>query len=231
MNEETETNSGRSQSQDAGSATESDSVLSDAEKERIRSEEQHASEELRYRQQLRQELRGTSVWERTLAMLKVEPGISEEIASDPGATKQALVVFAIAQTLAGGVLLIPVCLLLLPFSLAGAAIMILLASLVSRLFATDVPPYSHWFRALLYSTSPNALGVIPFIGGAIGIVYSIVLQIVVIRDLPRISTGQAVATWLIAILLPLAALVAVALVVISLLGGIGLGLFETLLNR
>ena len=72
---------------------------------------------------------------------------------------------------------------------------------------------------------------IPFIGGAIGIVYSIVLQIVVIRDLPRISTGQAVATWLIAILLPLAALVAVALVVISLLGGIGLGLFETLLNR
>ena len=97
MNEETETNNGRSQSQDAGSATERDSVLSDAEKERIRSEEQHASEEQRYRQQVRQELRGTSVWERTLAMLKVEPGISEEIASDPGATKQALVVFAMRR--------------------------------------------------------------------------------------------------------------------------------------
>lgn len=231
MNEETKANDEPVQPEDAGAAVDGDSVLSDAEKEKIRFEEQHASEEHRYRQQVRQELRGTSVWERTLAMLKLEPGISEEIASDPGATKQALVVFVIAQSLSAGVLLVPFSLLFLPLSLAGAAIVILLASLVSRLFATDVPPYSHWFRALLFSTSPYALGVIPLVGSVVGLVYSIVLQIVVIRDLPRISTGQAVAAWLMAILLPLAALAAVTIVGFSLLGGIGLGLFETLLKH
>ena len=230
MNEETERNE-HEQPMDAGSATESEGVLSDAEKERIRSEELHASEEQEYRQQVRREIRGTSVWARALAMLKLEPGISEEIANDPGATKQAFVVFVIAQALAGGVLLVPVSLLLLPLSLAATAIIILLVSLVARLFSTAVPPYSHWFRALLFSTSPYALGVIPFIGSFVGIVYSIVLQIVVIRDLPRISTGQAVVTWLIAILLPFAALVAVAIAGLSLLGGIGLGLFGTLLDR
>lgn len=231
MNEETKANDEPVQPDDAGAAVDGDSVLSDAEKEKIRFEEQHASEEHRYRQQVRQELRGTSVWERTLAMLKLEPGISEEIASDPGATKQALVVFVIAHSLSAGVLLVPFSLLFLPLSLAGAAIVILLASLVSRLFATDVPPYSHWFRALLFSTSPYALGVIPLVGSVVGLVYSIVLQIVVIRDLPRISTGQAVAAWLMAILLPLAALAAVTIVGFSLLGGIGLGLFETLLKH
>ena len=231
MNEETQANDGPAQPEDAGAGSEGNSVLSDAEKERIRFEEQHASEEHRYRQQVRQELRGTSVWERTLAMLKLEPGISEEIASDPGATSQAFVVFVIAQALGGGVLLVPLSLLLLPVSLAATAIIILLVSLVARLFSTDVPPYSHWFRAVLFSCSPYALGVIPFVGSFVGIIYSIVLQIVVIRDLPRISTGQAVVTWLISILLPLAALVAVAIAGISLLGGIGLGLFGTLLDR
>ena len=231
MNEDTERNNGDDEREDAGSATESDSVLSDVEKERIRSEELHASEERQYREQVRREMRGTSVWARALAMLKLEPGIAEEIANDPGATKQAFVVFVIAQALSGGVLLVPVSLLLLPFSLAATAIIILLVSLVARLFSTDVPPYSHWFRALLFSTSPYALGVIPLVGSLVGIVYSIVLQIVVIRDLPRITTGQAVVTWLIAILLPLAALVAVAIAGISLLGGIGLGLFGTLLDR
>ena len=231
MNEESERNNGHDEQEDGGSATETDSVLSDAEKERIRSEERHASEERQYRQEVRRELRGTSVWARALAMLKLEPGISEEIANDPGATKQAFAVFAISQALAGGVLLVPVSLLFLPVSLAATAIIILLVSLVARLFSTDVPPYSHWFRALLFSTSPYALGVIPFIGSFVGIVYSIVLQIVVIRDLPRISTGQAVGAWLIAILLPLAALVAVVIAGFSLLGGIGLGLFGTLLDR
>ena len=225
MNEETERNE-HEQPMDAGSASERTGGLSDAEKERIRSEELHASEEREYRQQVRREMRGTSVWARALAMLKLEPGISEEIANDHGATRQALVVFVIAQALSGGLLLVPVSLLFLPISLAAAAIIILLVSLVSRLFSTDVPPYSSWFRALLFTTAPYALGVIPVVGTVIAIVYAIVLQIVVIRDLPRISTGQAVGTWLIAILLPIAALAAVVIAAVSLLGGIGLGLFH-----
>ena len=222
MNEETQSNDDPAQAQDTGSTSESDSVLTDAEKERIRSEEWHASEEREFRQQVRQEIRGTSIWARVLAMLKLEPGVSEEIAADSSSTKQALVVFVIASSLSGGLMLIPLSLLLLPLSLAFTAIIILLFSLVSRLFATEVPPYSHWFRAQLFALAPIGLGVIPFIGSIVGFIYVIVLEIVVIRDLSRISTGQAIATWLIVMLIPIAMLVAVTIAGISVLGGIGL---------
>ena len=226
MNEETQANGERAQPRDAGSAPESDSVLSDAEKERIRSEERHAAEERQYREQVRQELRGTSIWARVLAMLKLEPGISEEIASDRGANWQALVVFVIAQSLSTGPVLALLALLFVPITLPAAAIMILLASLVSRLFATEVPPYSHWFRAMLFASAPYALGVIPVIGWVTGIIYALVLQIVVIRDLARIPTGQALGTWLIAILVPTVILTILAVLGISLLGGFGLGLLH-----
>lgn len=150
--------------------------------------------------------RRPSILKRTVAMLALESGISEEIASDPGATKQALVVFAIAVLVAGGLPdsleLLPVAVLAPLLGILPLSVSMVLYRLVARIFAKDVPPYPNWFRALLIASAPLALGAIPQIGPVMGTLYAIVLDILVIRDLARISTWQAVATWLIARLVP-----------------------------
>ena len=134
-------------------------------------------------------------------MLKLEPGISDEIASDPNSTKQGLVVLAVANA-APFLLLLPIVLVTIPISIIFIAINAGLYCLFSRLFASEVPAYSNWFRALLFATTPSALGIVPFIGTLVGGIYVVVLNVIVIRDLARITTGAAIVVWLIAVLLP-----------------------------
>ena len=189
MNTKTSGNGQNAEPQDAGSAREGDGVPI---LERSES------------------FRRPSILKRTVAMLALESGISEEIASDRGATKQALVVFAIAILVSGGLPdsleSLPVAALAPLLGLLPLSISMVLYRLVSRIFAKDVPPYPNWFRALLFASAPLALGAIPQIGLVMGTLYAIVLDILVIRDLSRISTWQALATWLIARLLPVAIL-------------------------
>lgn len=154
--------------------------------------------------------RRPSILKRTVAMLALESGVSEEIASDRGAIKQALVVFAIAILVSGGLPdsleFLPVAALAPLLGLLRLSISMVLYRLVSRIFAKDVPPYPNWFRALLFASAPLALGAIPQIGAVMGTLYAIVLDILVIRELSRTSTWQVVATWLIARLVPVAIL-------------------------
>ncbi len=98
-----------------------------------------------------------------------------------------------------------------PVALVATAGLAGLYWLVSRVFASEVPPYPNWLRALLFASAPSALGIVPILGGTVGFVYAVVLHVVVIRDLGRISTGSAVLVWLAAIALPVILLVSAAM--------------------
>lgn len=199
---------------DAGSQAPAGNVLNEAEKEKIRSEEIHSAEEQRYREDVRREIqreaRGSATWARVVAMLKLEPGISDEIASDPNSTNQGFVVVAVANA-AAYLLLLPIVFVTIPVSIIFVGINAGLYCVLSRLFASEVPAYSHWFRALLFATAPSAFGIVPIIGSLVGGIYVVVLNVIVIRDLARISTGAAIVVWLIVVLLALILIAAAGL--------------------
>ena len=94
------------QGAEAGSQAPAGNVLNEAERERIRSEEIHSAKEQRCREDVRREVRrearGSTTLARVVAMLKLEPGISDEIASDLDGTKQRLVVVAVTTASCGG---------------------------------------------------------------------------------------------------------------------------------
>jgi hypothetical protein len=69
------------------------------------------------------------------------------------------------------------------------------------------------FRALSYAYSGNLFGLIPYIGGTIGGIYSLVLMIFGVREGHGISTGKAV----LAVLLPLIVLVGLIILSVMLL--------------
>ncbi len=145
---------------------------------------------------------GRPAWERVKAMMRLEPGISVEIASDTNSTTQAFMVAALAHVVAL-LLMAPLALLTLPLTLVGLAITAGMFCLFSRVFADSVPDYLPWFRVALFASAPSALGIIPILGSIAGGIYVIVLQIIAIRDLARISPGAAIVVWLIGALLPL----------------------------
>ena len=201
---------------ETGSRDHSDDLLSETEKERIRSEEMRAAEERRYREEVRREVRrevrGDSTWARVRAMLKLEPGISEEIASDPRSAKQGLIVFAIAAV-AGGIWFLPLLLITIPATLVALAVAAGLYWLFSRLFTNEVPAYANWYRTLLFASAPTTLAIVPILGAVIGNIYMIVLHVIAIRDLARISNGQAIVVLVVTVLLPMLLVLAAVLVV------------------
>ena len=161
-----------------------------------------------------------SAWNRVTAVLRFEPGIFNEIAQDNKATGQACVVFGVALLLSffWTLPIVPVAWL---FGFLGIAIMTGLFMLLARMFAggpapdeaadphglgedrrDDMPPYSGWFRAILFASSPVAFGVVPLVGTLIGAIFSLILEVVAIRELSGISTGAAVMAWIIAMLVP-----------------------------
>ena len=161
-----------------------------------------------------------SAWNRVTAVLRFEPGIFNEIAQDNKATGQACVVFGVALLLSflWTLPIVPVAWL---FGFLGIAIMTGLFMLLARMFAgspppdeaadphglredrrDDMPPYSGWFRAILFASAPLAFGVVPLVGTLIGAIFSLILEVVAIRELSGISTGAAVMAWIIAMLVP-----------------------------
>ncbi len=161
-----------------------------------------------------------SAWNRVTAVLRFEPGIFNEIAQDYKATGQACVVFGVALLLSffWTLPIVPVAWLL---GFLGIAIMTGLFMLLARMFAggpppdgaedpeglredrrDEMPPYSGWLRAILFASAPLAFGLVPLVGTLIGAIFSLILEIVAIRELSGISTGAAVMAWIIAMLVP-----------------------------
>jgi hypothetical protein len=143
-----------------------------------------------------------------------------EIAEDTSATGQACGVFALAVLLSC-LLGLPIVLLAWPAGFLGVVIMAGLFMLVSSMFAGSPPseglaepddgsedrqdhrlPYLGWLRAVLFASAPVAFGVVPLVGTLIGAIFSLILEIVAIRELSGISTGAAVMVWIITILVP-----------------------------
>lgn len=68
--------------------------------------------------------------------------------------------------------------------------------LVGRLFKGQAG-YMQLLRGMGFASAPFALGIIPIIGGIVGIVYSLIVQIRAVREINRVSDGSAAATVLI----------------------------------
>ncbi|MGQ0848944.1 MAG: YIP1 family protein [Actinomycetota bacterium] len=141
--------------------------------------------------------------------LKLEAGVYQEIGNDQKATQQAIVV-TIAASLIGGLGS-----LLGPgtfrfggwlfggiFSVLGLAIGTGVLWLVSRLFQ-GTGEYINLFRSLGYATAPQALGIIPIIGGIVGAVWSIVLAIRAVKETQNVTDGASAATVLIPVVIGL----------------------------
>ena len=185
-----------------------DAPLTQADKERVRSDEVRRAAEQKYRDEVRQQLRDErhwsdsqgftggremakpEIWPRVLAMLKLEPGIVQEIASDPRSTKQGLIVLVLAETVSS-LLAFPLIPIFVPLLFVGIVINAGTLCLTSRLFSKQVPEYRKWLRALMFATAPLAVGIIPILGSVVGAIYYVVIEIVVARDLARVTLGRA----------------------------------------
>lgn len=63
--------------------------------------------------------------------------------------------------------------------------------------------YTQTVKAGAYGSTPNYIfGWIPYIGGLIGLVGSLIVTIIGLRELHEISTGKAIAAWLLAVVVP-----------------------------
>ena len=199
--------------------------MSDEERERIRREELHSLHERSYREEVRRELRGASLWDRILRVLKLESGVFAEIALDAQATRQAVLVIALAYGLCflktGPLLLLSV-----PAALVAVTLSVGIVCVVARLFAEEPPQFAPLFRALGFASVPAALGLIPLLGDFVAVVYLVVLDVVAIREACRISTEQAALVFVISVVLPLIVLSFLLITLgVSALGLFGLGLF------
>ena len=175
--------------------------LSDEERARIRDEELHAFQERAYRRQVRQEMSGSSFWNRVARAFRGEPDVFSEVAADPNATRQAVLVLTGSLGLSA-IWTTFLLLAIIPLGLVAALINAGLVCLAARLFAADPPPYARLFRALGFASAPTAIGVVPLLGGFVAAIYVVVLDVIAIREVCRVSTMQAVFTFALAVVLP-----------------------------
>ena len=147
-------------------------------------------------------------WNRLLGTLRCEAGVFEEIAEDPGATRQALlvVVVALLAATAGRAAVsdwnswqaLPMLLLFAISTFAAWPIGAAICSVMSRWFSVDSPRFSFWLRAVGFIQAPLVLGVIPIAGSLVAWAYCLVLQVVAVKRLGRVSTGIAIIVGLVA---------------------------------
>lgn len=76
----------------------------------------------------------------------------------------------------------------------------------------NVPTFRAWFAAFAFASAPNPLSAVPIVGPAVAGVYIALLEIAAIRELARISIGQAVLYWFGAFMLRGIVIVVVVLV-------------------
>jgi hypothetical protein len=97
------------------------------------------------------------------------------------------------------------------FLFVWAAIVHLLVSLIVRPISTG---FETTFRAVSYSSVPALISWIPLIGGLVSFVYSIVLNVLAIRETHGTTTGKAA----LAVLIPVVVLVFLAILLAAAIG-------------
>jgi hypothetical protein len=78
------------------------------------------------------------------------------------------------------------------------------------------------FRVIAYAMSTQMFGIIPILGGGIGFIWALVIEIIGIRESHGISTGRAA----LAIFLPLLAILAVAVIFIAIMIPVIISMFS-----
>ena len=77
-----------------------------------------------------------------------------------------------------------------------------ICTVASRWSSAESPSFSHWFRVGGFAQTPVALGIVPVVGGLIGGVYRMVLQMVAVRKVAGVSIGIAIVVGLVAVIGP-----------------------------
>ena len=146
----------------------------------------------------------SSFLERVKRVFNFETSVYSEVAGDGLATLEAIMVVVLSSLLAGGFWnLTLIFFFTVPFALLITAVSAVLVSVAARLFNPDSPGFAPWFRALGFAQAPLALGLIPLLGSLVGLVYWIATSIAAIHRVARIPVGQAILTWVLALMLPL----------------------------
>ena len=143
---------------------------------------------------------------RLLGALRCEPGAFEEIAADPSATRQALIVFGlevlvslVSQATTLGLnswRTLPVLLSTLFAAVPIWPVRAAICTVVSGWLSANSPSFPHWLRAIGFAHAPAFLGVIPVIGGWVGSGYVLILQVVAVKRLAGVPTGRAIVVGL-----------------------------------
>jgi|FLYL01.1.fsa_nt_gi hypothetical protein len=155
--------------------------------------------------------------DRLVRVLKLEPAVFGEIGEDQSATGQAILVAALAAAIgnitgSGGNVITRI----ITGAIGGAIGLFIwtgIVFLVGRLFKGQAD-YMQLLRGIGFSAAPYALAIVPVIGGLVGVVYSLIIQIRAVREINRVSDGAAAATVLIpfAVIFLLVLLVAFTLI-------------------
>lgn len=141
-----------------------------------------------------------AIVERVKRAVTLSPGVYQEIGNDPQATSQAIIVAAAAALIGGlgalfggrfgGWILSPI------YAVVGLAIGTAILFLLSRMFKAQ-GTYIQLFRGLGFATAPQALNLIPVIGGIVGGIWSLILAIRAVKETQQVTDGAAVAIVLI----------------------------------
>ena len=152
---------------------------------------------------------GSKLLERVTATMQLQAGSFRAIADFPN-TLQSLLVFLIGYALAGSLgTLIATFLVIYP--LFGLVLVVFHACVcrfvtgraIGEALAYGLPSYPDWIRAQMFTAAPLVFGIVPFVGGFVGGIWCLVLQVFAIKDMSGCTTGKAVLILLIAVVLPL----------------------------
>ena len=131
-----------------------------------------------------------------------ETDVYPEVAADGQAALEAIVVIAVSSLLFGSIMSMALFFIVIPLSLVQTAISAGLVSMAAKLFNKESPGFAPWFRALGFAEAPLALGLIPFVGSFVGLLYWIATDIAAIHRVARLPVGLAILTWVVAWLIP-----------------------------
>lgn len=161
-----------------------------------------------------------AIIERVKRAIKLEPGVYAEIGNDPAATQQSIIVVVVAALIGGlGTLIGPgrfgvgSWIASGLYAVVGLAIGAGVLFLIGRLFKAQ-GEYINLFRALGFAYAPQALAIIPILGGIVGAIWSVVLAIRAVKETQNVTDGAAAAIVLIPAAIALV-LVAIAAVLIG----------------
>ena len=142
--------------------------------------------------------------DRVIRAVKLDPTLYKEVSADETKTPEAMIVVGLAAAIGGlGLAIGPgdfrfgswILQIILAPTL-GLAIGTGILWLIGKLFSGRAQ-FIEMFRPLGYAYAPSALSIIPWIGGLIGAIWSLVCAVIAVRESEEVSTGSAVAIVLI----------------------------------